>query len=259
MPTTRRSGTRISYQVEDGGHPILLVHGLMGSSDVWRITGWDTALGGYRRVMIDARGHGGSDRPSDPAAYTPEADAADIMAVLDQEGIERAAACGWSMGAAIVLHAAAIYPQRISVAVALGLGSEDLAFADTPLSNVDDQVHAAEAFERHGTREVVEALEAEQRPEWVPMIARADGSAIGARLRGTAVAPRLAIALKDLHQPLLLVWAAAEVPPSPLPLPDHAEVLVIPGEDHVGALGRIDIILPAMERLLASSRSRTGQ
>jgi pimeloyl-ACP methyl ester carboxylesterase len=251
MPTTRRSGMDIHYEVHGGGPPIVLVHGLMGSSEVWRIAGWSGALRDHRLVMVDARGHGRSAAPRDPSAYSPVTDAADLLAVIDDAAIEQAAICGWSMGASIALHTAALHPERVRAVAALGLPPSDLAFADTPGPDARAEQREAERFEHEGTRHVVEALAAEGRPEWVPMIGRADGRALGARLRGTAAAPRLGARLRDLRQPLLMVWAEAEAPASPLPLPERAEVVVIPGEDHVGALGRIDVIMPALRQLLA--------
>src|SRR4029077_11002277 len=52
----------------------------------------------YRLVLIDARGHGQSDKPHDPASFTPENFASDIVSVLDDLGIKTAAYWGYSMG-----------------------------------------------------------------------------------------------------------------------------------------------------------------
>jgi len=45
---------------------------------------------GFQTVGPDIRGHGGSDKPHDPAAYAPEVLAADAIALLDELEIERA-------------------------------------------------------------------------------------------------------------------------------------------------------------------------
>ena len=52
----------------------------------------------YRLVLIDARGHGQSDKPHDPPSYTPEKFASDIVAVLDDLGMKTATYWGYSMG-----------------------------------------------------------------------------------------------------------------------------------------------------------------
>ena len=52
----------------------------------------------YRLVLIDARGHGQSDKPHDPPSYTPEKFASDIVAVLDDLGMKTAAYWGYSHG-----------------------------------------------------------------------------------------------------------------------------------------------------------------
>ena len=52
----------------------------------------------YRLVLIDARGHGQSDKPHDPLSYAPEKFASDIVAVLDDLGMKTAAYWGYSLG-----------------------------------------------------------------------------------------------------------------------------------------------------------------
>ncbi|MGB8516046.1 MAG: alpha/beta fold hydrolase, partial [Pseudolabrys sp.] len=57
----------------------------------------------FRLVLVDARGHGASDKPHDRASYVWPISVADILAVVDDLDIERAAFWGYSMGGAIVL------------------------------------------------------------------------------------------------------------------------------------------------------------
>jgi pimeloyl-ACP methyl ester carboxylesterase len=62
MPYATHDGTRIHYQVEGGGEPLLLYHGLTGSAARWRDTGYTAGLGNdYQLILIDARGHGQRD------------------------------------------------------------------------------------------------------------------------------------------------------------------------------------------------------
>lgn len=250
MPTTSRSGLEIHYEVFGEGPPIALLHGLMGSSEVWRITGWLERLTDFQLLLVDVRGHGRSAAPIDAALYGPHHDASDVIAVLDEVGVDRAVICGWSLGAAIALQTAGLHPGRVSMVVALGLPAAWVAFEDTPKPDSAATRADAELFEQQGTRHVVESLVAERRQEWVPMIERADGKALGARLRGLVAAIPIRLRLRELRQPLLLVWGDGEEPRVGLPLPEHAQGIVIEGEDHVGALGRTDVILPALRRLV---------
>jgi pimeloyl-ACP methyl ester carboxylesterase len=63
--------------------------------------------------MPDVRAHGQSDGPADPAAYSLNALAADMVVVLDDLGIKRAHVLGYSMGGVIGYTLARHYSQRL--------------------------------------------------------------------------------------------------------------------------------------------------
>src|SRR5688500_7872208 len=70
MPYATTDGLRIQYEVTGNGEPLVLYHGLTGSGERWRDTGYVTGLAdAYRLILIDARGHGGSDKPHVQVAY----------------------------------------------------------------------------------------------------------------------------------------------------------------------------------------------
>jgi pimeloyl-ACP methyl ester carboxylesterase/predicted glycosyltransferase len=71
----------------------------------------------YRVLAFDARGNGRSDRPADTAAYAEAELAADALAVLDANGVDRAALVTLSRGAQRGLLLAANHPERVSAAV----------------------------------------------------------------------------------------------------------------------------------------------
>ena len=99
MPRVVNKGISIHYRVEGSGPPLVLVHGITDSSETWYERGYVAALKpNYRLVVIDARGHGQSDKPHDPPSYAPEKLASDIVAVLDDLGITTAAYWGYSRG-----------------------------------------------------------------------------------------------------------------------------------------------------------------
>src|SRR5262245_6388060 len=110
MPRVVNKGVSIHYRVEGNGPPVVLGHGITDSSDVFYERGYVAALKSkYRLVLIDARGHGQSDKPHDHQSYAPEKYASDIVAVLDDLGIETVAYWGYSrggwMGLAFARHA----------------------------------------------------------------------------------------------------------------------------------------------------------
>jgi pimeloyl-ACP methyl ester carboxylesterase len=115
MPFANRAGRRIHYQVEGEGPPLLLHHGFTSSLEAWRFFGFTPALRArYKVIMLDALGHGLSDKPHDTGAYAQEQRCRDVTAVLDELGIERAHFFGYSMGGwvgyGMVRHA----PQRLA-------------------------------------------------------------------------------------------------------------------------------------------------
>jgi pimeloyl-ACP methyl ester carboxylesterase len=69
MPYADSQGVRIHYQTVGTGPPIVLQHGFSESIEDWFDCGYVDALKlDYRLILVDARGHGGSDKPHDPRA-----------------------------------------------------------------------------------------------------------------------------------------------------------------------------------------------
>lgn len=99
MPYANNGGVRIYYEAEGVGPPLLLHHGWTGYGGSWRMMGQvDTFVPHCRVIVMDARGHGRSDKPHEGAAYTMDKRAADVCAVLDAEGIDAVNYYGYSMG-----------------------------------------------------------------------------------------------------------------------------------------------------------------
>jgi len=64
MPYADNQGVRIHYQIEGLGHPLVLQHGFTESIEDWYECGYVDALRrDYRLILVDARGHGKSDKP----------------------------------------------------------------------------------------------------------------------------------------------------------------------------------------------------
>jgi pimeloyl-ACP methyl ester carboxylesterase len=102
MAYADNDGVRIHYQAEGNGPPLVLQHGYSDSLESWYDFGYVEQLKSERRViLIDARGHGASDKPHDTAKYTRELQASDVVAVLRDLHITRADYWGYSMGGQI--------------------------------------------------------------------------------------------------------------------------------------------------------------
>ena len=114
MPHVDNAGVSIHYEAVGEGAPVMLHHGLADSLASWERTGWVERLAARHRVLlIDARGHGESDKPHAPAAYASERMIGDILAVLDAEGGGAMHFIGYSMGGRMGFELAHAAPERL--------------------------------------------------------------------------------------------------------------------------------------------------
>ncbi len=234
MPHFTHDGIDIAFLDEGEGDPIVLVHGFASNKEVnWVSPGWVTTLrrAGRRVVALDNRGHGQSSKLYEPAAYHSAIMADDVRALIEHLGLERADVMGYSMGARITAFLALAHPQRVRSAVLGGLGIhlvEGVGLPDTiasgleapSLSDVaDPTAHMFRAF-------------AEQ--------TRSDLRALAACLRGSRQTLSRAEVSRLTVPVLIAVGEKDTVAGSPNDLAcliPHARALVIPGRDHMLAVG----------------------
>jgi pimeloyl-ACP methyl ester carboxylesterase len=119
----------VSLAYDDFGaadaRPMVLLHGFSSNRhEGWRRTGWYAALErrGMRGVALDQRGHGESDKPHEPAAYSGDALSADVLALLDHLQIGDVDLFGFSMGARVALDVALAAPGRVTNLILGGVG-----------------------------------------------------------------------------------------------------------------------------------------
>jgi len=106
-------GVRIHYEVEGNGPPLVLLHGLTRYLELWHEIGYVDSLGrNFKLILIDLRGHGGSDKPHGPEAYKLELLTADVFAVMDDANVTKAHFLGYSMGGRIGFGLAEYSPKR---------------------------------------------------------------------------------------------------------------------------------------------------
>ncbi|WP_156103443.1 alpha/beta fold hydrolase [Deinococcus sp. YIM 77859] len=105
----RSGGAALGYDVTGQGEPIVLVHGLSGSSRWWRRN--VPALSATHRVyVLDLTGYGAARRQR---ALGVRAAAALIAAWLDHLELRHVTLIGHSMGGHICMHVAALRPERV--------------------------------------------------------------------------------------------------------------------------------------------------
>lgn len=105
------AGARIWHASYGEGPPVILLHGGLGHSGNWAFQLGPLLDSGHRVILIDSRGHGRSTR--DDRSYTYELMASDVLAVMDELGLDKAAFIGWSDGACIALVLAMQAPARV--------------------------------------------------------------------------------------------------------------------------------------------------
>ncbi len=218
----------------DRGEPALLVHGFASSARTnWADTGWLRTLSedGRRAVVFDHRGHGGSDKPHDPAAYATPLMAGDALRLLDHLGIERADVIGYSMGARVAAFLALAAPDRVRSVVFGGLGIHLVRGVGLP-SGIGDAMEAPS----------LDAL-TDPMQRMFRRFAEAGGNdlqALAACIRGS----RQTLTAEDVGRiaaPCLVAVgtqdAVAGDPRGLAELLPRGEVLDIPGRDHNPAVG----------------------
>jgi len=107
------NGIRMACIDTGAGAPLLLLHGLGGSHDDWRLQLRDFAAR-HRVIVPDLRGFGASDRRE---PFTIQQHARDMIALLAALAIGRAHVVGLSMGGAVAIELALRAPDAVATLV----------------------------------------------------------------------------------------------------------------------------------------------
>ena len=154
MLVTSSDGVAIAYTVLGAGAPVVLLHGFTETAASWQEAGYVERLlaAGRRLVLIDCRGHGGSGKPHDAAAYSGDSCARDVVAVLDALGIGAADLIGYSMGGMIALTTALRFPERVRCLVVIAAHPFAQDMAPYRLAVADGMAHWLAMIEGQGVR-----------------------------------------------------------------------------------------------------------
>ena len=126
MPFLDRSGVKIYYEDHGHGPPILLSHGYAATCRMWDAQ--IAAFSQHHRIIVwDMRGHGETDDPEDPAAYSEARTVADMAALLGHYGIERAVIGGLSLGGYMSLGFHLAHPEMVRALMLFDTGPGAIA------------------------------------------------------------------------------------------------------------------------------------
>jgi pimeloyl-ACP methyl ester carboxylesterase len=172
----RPDGVTLAYQIynpDAAGLPLLLTHGFGATAGMWNPN--IDALSADRPVIVwDQRGHGSSDAPDDMERYTEQICVADMAAILDAAGADRAVLGGMSLGGYLSLAFYLVHPERVAalVLVDTGPGYRNDEARDKWNAWVERRARELERGEGRAdaSAEVAQALHAH--PEGLPRAAR---------------------------------------------------------------------------------------
>ena len=258
MPYVDNSGVNIHYHVEGEGPTLVLQHGLTSSLKNWYAYGFvDVLQKDYRLILVDARGHGRSGKPHDPKDYDLKLRVNDVLAVMDDLGVEKAHYMGYSMGGRIgfglVMHALDRFHSLI-----IGGMSANTANSDTPPQDRIELLrrgmaqYVADAESKEGT------IEAGRRERLLDNDPEALIAATTAP-RGTDGLEEL---LPGLNLPCLLYCGEADgffpgAKEAAQTIPD-AVFASFPGLNHGETSRAAELVLPHVTRFLKMATMKVG-
>jgi pimeloyl-ACP methyl ester carboxylesterase len=113
MSEAQLNGLSIHYEDSGSGPAVLLTHGYAAAGAMWEPQRKPLNESGYRLVSWDMRGHAETQSPDAPAQYSEALTIADMAALMDMLGIERAVVGGLSLGGFMSLAFQLAHPERV--------------------------------------------------------------------------------------------------------------------------------------------------
>jgi pimeloyl-ACP methyl ester carboxylesterase len=260
MPKLNRDGVNIYYEVHGCGPPLLLTHGYSSTSGMWQ--GQIAALSKHHKLVLwDMRGHGQSDYPSDPAAYSEALTVGDIAALLDEIGAKKAIVGGLSLGGYMSLAFYRAHPDRVRALLIIDTGPGFKKDDARQVWNKRAQ-DTGDRFDREG----LEVLKSGSRERSSVTHRDASGLARAARGMLTQHNARVIESLPDIKVPSLVVVGADDMPF--LAASDYmaakipgAQKVVVPAAGHAVNIDQpqafIAAVLPFLEGLDAKEDEKT--
>lgn len=258
MPFANNQGTKIYYEVEGQGPPIILAHGATGNITFWTGYGYvDRLKDKYSVILFDARGHGKSDKPHEVESYDYRLMVGDVIAVMDCVGVAKAHYWGYSMGGNTGLGMAIHCPERLFSIVLGGTSTE------APLDKSDEPGQTLKIFRRgvqEGVDRVIEhmrALAGSITPQYEERLRGLDLQAMVAVLEYLNYQqPNLEKEVLEIELPCLFYAGEADEDvhkfgkemASKMP---NVRYFSLPGLDHIGASDATEQIVPQVLSFLA--------
>jgi pimeloyl-ACP methyl ester carboxylesterase len=253
MPFVNNQDVKIFYEVEGDGPPLVILYGLTGSIETMHQSGYVAALkDDHQLILVDARGHGASDKPHNPEAYNLVWMVEDVIAVLDALKIDKAHFLGYLMGGWINLGTAKYAPDRVLSLIIGGYGpmnewrtEERNAFLDLFSNGMEHFLEVfGEMFGKWWTPQIKAIVKSNDLDALIALVSAKDFIALPGLedLLPTVTVPCLFyIGEEDEGYPRQK--ACIERMP-------NATLVSFPGLGHIEAGFRIDLLLPHITKFL---------
>jgi pimeloyl-ACP methyl ester carboxylesterase len=230
----------------EGDRHFTCLHGLVDTLGIWKRLAPALEVRG-RVTRIDQRGHGASGAPLGP--YSRAQLAADVVGVLDAEGIDQTILVGHSMGGIVAMETALAYPDRIAGLVLIGTTSE----CREKVAGWYERI--ALAGERDGNAGLARAIYGEKSNKQV--IGDAQGIAHVTRMLKSLFDDPLTPKLGDIRCPALMTVGekdpmgpkASEIVYDAMP-DGRAELLRVPDKGHWLQLEAVEPVVAALDAWL---------
>ncbi len=139
----------------NGRPPLVILHGMLGSSRNWQTVGRDLA-DRYHVRALDARNHGASPH-AEPMDYP--AMVGDVIAWLDAQGLDRVTLMGHSMGGKTAMWLACRHPERVARLIVVDIAPRNYAWPahreefaalnELDLTTLHSRAEAEKRLEKH--------------------------------------------------------------------------------------------------------------
>jgi pimeloyl-ACP methyl ester carboxylesterase len=220
--TVRTDGVSLSGEQAGAGPAVVLLHGLTATRRYVVMGSRALERHGHRVIAYDARGHGRS-TAAPGRAYGYEHLAADLLALLDATGIDRAILAGASMGAHTALRLTLEHPDRVAALALITPAYEPEA--PQVSSELDRWDALAEGLREGGVEGFLRAYDLAAVPEtWRATLETVLRQRLGAHEHPEAVAVALEVVprsrpfeqmaeLAELHVPTVVVASRDDADP----------------------------------------------
>jgi pimeloyl-ACP methyl ester carboxylesterase len=269
MRITADDGVGLEMEVAGTGPGLVLVHGLGGAKEDW--SDHVPALARDHTVVIfDHRGHGASDNPDEPAAYSVDRLVRDTLMVADAAGLDTFRLLGHSMGGLIARTLVLQHPDRVDALIMMDTSAGPIPGFDPALMDL-----AAEHGLTHGKdalKELLDFAQALETPAYKELLLARPGYEEFcdrkwddlSHVMWSTMARELAYQRDDLPalaaevtRPVLIIVgeqdepfvAAAHQMASAMP---HAQLVIVPDAGHSPQFENAPVWIDTITRFLAS-------